>query len=83
MPEGGELLVKTSHFDSVLRIEIMDSGMGISEENLKKIYDPFFTTKELGRGTGPWTFGELWDHSGTFRKNHRGFDSWERDSFRP
>ena len=67
MPQGGELLVKTSHFDSVLRVEIMDSGMGISEENLKKIYDPFFTTKELGRGTGlglSVSYGIIQEHSG-------------------
>jgi two-component system NtrC family sensor kinase len=67
MPQGGELLVKTSHFDSVLRIEIMDSGMGIPEENLMKIYDPFFTTKELGRGTGlglSVSYGIIQEHSG-------------------
>jgi two-component system NtrC family sensor kinase len=67
MPEGGELRVKTSHFDSVLRIEIMYSGMGISEENMKKIYDPFFTTKEFGRGTGlglSVSYGIIQEHSG-------------------
>lgn len=35
-----------------LRIEICDSGGGISPERLGKIYDPFFTTKEPGQGTG-------------------------------
>ena len=30
----------------------MDSGPGIKTENLKKIYDPFFTTKEVGKGVG-------------------------------
>jgi two-component system NtrC family sensor kinase len=67
MPEGGELLVRTSSYDSMLRIDIIDSGVGISEEHLKKIYDPFFTTKELGRGTGlglSVTYGIIQEHSG-------------------
>jgi signal transduction histidine kinase len=67
MPRGGELLVKTSCFDSLLRVEIMDSGVGIAEEDLKKIYDPFFTTKELGRGTGlglSVSYGIIQEHSG-------------------
>jgi C4-dicarboxylate-specific signal transduction histidine kinase len=35
-----------------LRFEVIDSGDGISESNLKKIWDPFFTTKDIGKGTG-------------------------------
>ena len=38
--------------ENVLVVEIGDTGMGISEENLKRIFDPFFTTKSLGKGTG-------------------------------
>ncbi|MFC7337881.1 PAS domain-containing protein [Haloferula chungangensis] len=38
--------------DRVVRIEIDDTGTGISEENSGKIYDPFFTTKPTGAGTG-------------------------------
>ena len=34
------------------KIEVKDTGVGISPENLKKIFDPFFTTKEQGKGTG-------------------------------
>lgn len=33
-------------------IEVVDNGPGITEENIKKIYDPFFTTKEIGKGMG-------------------------------
>jgi PAS domain S-box-containing protein len=67
MPNGGDLLVKTSSHDSVFRIEVVDSGVGIAEEHLKKVYDPFFTTKELGRGTGlglSVTYGIIQEHSG-------------------
>ncbi len=35
-----------------VRIEVQDNGCGISEENLAQIYKPFFTTKEIGRGSG-------------------------------
>ncbi|MBB5352497.1 PAS domain S-box-containing protein [Haloferula luteola] len=38
--------------DHVVCIEVLDTGPGIPEENLKKIYDPFFTTKPTGVGTG-------------------------------
>ena len=67
MPDGGELLVRTSSHDSVFRIEVLDTGVGIAEEHLKKVYDPFFTTKELGRGTGlglSVTYGIIQEHSG-------------------
>jgi len=33
-------------------IAVKDSGLGISEDNIKRIFDPFFTTKEVGEGTG-------------------------------
>jgi len=36
----------------VVQLEVMDTGAGISDENLGKIYDPFFSTKEEGKGTG-------------------------------
>ncbi len=38
--------------EKVVVVEIEDTGMGISEENLKRIFDPFFTTKGQGKGTG-------------------------------
>jgi signal transduction histidine kinase len=35
-----------------VEIRIGDNGCGVPKENLSKLYDPFFTTKEVGRGTG-------------------------------
>lgn len=52
MPEGGEIGISTSLEDNELKIEIADSGSGIREKNLKKIFDPFYTTKTAGKGTG-------------------------------
>ena len=36
----------------MVAISIIDTGCGISEKNLKRIFDPFFTSKDVGRGTG-------------------------------
>lgn len=52
MPCGGTLRVATACREAAVEISISDDGAGISEENLDKIYDPFFTTKEVGKGIG-------------------------------
>ncbi|MCK4308320.1 GHKL domain-containing protein, partial [candidate division WOR-3 bacterium] len=48
----GVIEITTSREKDFLRIDIKDTGCGISEENMKKIFDPFFTTKEKGTGLG-------------------------------
>jgi two-component system NtrC family sensor kinase len=51
--EGGELVVASGPDASgKVRISVTDNGMGISPENLKKVFSPFFTTKPVGKGTG-------------------------------
>jgi signal transduction histidine kinase len=48
-------------------IEIGDTGSGIPPEQLSRIYDPFFTTKEIGKGTGlglSITYGIVQEHGG-------------------
>src|SRR5215467_1248896 len=68
MPEGGELRVLTETMNSKIEILVQDTGTGISPENIKKIYDPFFTTKAPGKGTGldlSVSYGIVQEHGGT------------------
>lgn len=52
MPEGGILKITLSQQNDAAVIVISDTGVGIAEENLDKIFSPFFTTKEKGNGLG-------------------------------
>ncbi|WP_075981685.1 ATP-binding protein [Bacillus massilinigeriensis] len=52
MPHGGELTVKVNMQKNQVKISVHDTGVGISEDNLKNIGEPFFTTKENGNGLG-------------------------------
>ena len=52
MNRDGNLTIKTSSSENWVKIEFIDNGIGISEENLENIFDPFYTTKEVGKGTG-------------------------------
>jgi two-component system sensor histidine kinase/response regulator len=52
MPQGGELTVSTDFSDNKLNIYIKDTGIGIAVEDLKYIFDPFFTSKMEGTGLG-------------------------------
>ena len=52
MPNGGELILQTNYDDDYLYLVIEDNGTGIPEAYLSKIFDPFFSTKDAGTGTG-------------------------------
>jgi two-component system NtrC family sensor kinase len=54
MPQGGNLWVNTTlqHDDNEVRIVIRDDGTGISPEILPRLFEPFLTTKETGKGVG-------------------------------
>ncbi len=52
MPEGGSIFVEVSARGNALTIIFEDDGPGISDETLKKIWEPFFTTKDKGSGLG-------------------------------
>jgi len=51
-PEGGTIGIKVRYDSQGVEIEIKDSGSGLSEEELAKAFQPFFTTKEKGSGLG-------------------------------
>jgi len=67
MPQGGRLIISTEADEDSAVIEIGDTGLGIAPEHLSKIYDPFFTTKQIGKGTGlglAVSYGIIRDHGG-------------------
>jgi len=68
MPDGGILTVSIREASAEeVEILISDTGTGISEDNLDKIFTPFFTTKEVGKGTGlglPLCYGIVKMHQG-------------------
>ena len=76
MPEGGQLSVTTSPANDIkigeaikntVRIDVTDTGIGIPKENLGKLFTPFFTTKEKGKGVGlglPVVHGIIERHKG-------------------
>ena len=68
MPSGGWLSVSTRIDGDRVIAEIADTGSGIPSEQIARIYDPFFTTKAIGRGTGlglSITYGIVREHDGT------------------
>jgi signal transduction histidine kinase len=52
MPDGGTLTVATGKKDELVRLVISDTGIGIAADNLDKIFEPYFTTRESGSGLG-------------------------------
>ena len=51
--EPGTIAILTRQIkNQTIEIEFVDTGKGISNEEIKKIFDPFYTTKEVGKGTG-------------------------------
>jgi len=67
MPAGGWLTLETRADDDTVIIEVKDTGTGIRKEDIKRIYDPFFTTKGIGRGTGlglSVSYGIVQEHGG-------------------
>jgi signal transduction histidine kinase len=66
MPQGGRLRLTAQRFEGKeVRIQIADTGEGIPPENLGKIFDYYFTTKEKGMGLGlPLAHKIIQEHGG-------------------
>jgi len=65
MPDGGYLSISTRIIGKEISIEICDTGCGIPKENIKNIFDPFYSTKSLGTGMGlAVTYSIIEEHGG-------------------
>jgi len=65
MSKGGKLRIESQRTDKWVCVSVMDTGMGIPQENMSKLFLPFFTTKSEGSGLGlPVSHQILKDHDG-------------------
>lgn len=72
MPEGGKITLSTRKKGDFVRIDVADTGKGMTEEGLGKIFNPFYTTKEKGTGLGiPVCYGIVKDHGGELKYSSR------------
>jgi signal transduction histidine kinase len=70
MPDGGKLRVQTETGTNQVCLRVEDSGAGMSPDVLQQIFVPFFTTKDVGQGTGlglPVVHGIVTSHEGTIQ----------------
>ncbi|GEM_PF-3236758 len=68
MPDGGELHLSTKLNGNNLELTIKDTGVGMSTEVMENIFEPFYTTKDVGKGTGmglATVMGTVEAHKGT------------------
>ncbi|HIJ55654.1 MAG TPA: PAS domain S-box protein, partial [Deltaproteobacteria bacterium] len=74
MPEGGTFSVKTRQDKDNIFIEVSDTGVGIKSEDIKRIFDAFFTTKDSVKGVGlglSVCYGFIQDHGGDITVNSK------------
>jgi two-component system NtrC family sensor kinase len=68
MPQGGELAIATRVVEGGVEAEVRDTGGGIPAEELPRIFDPFYSTKEKGTGLGlAFTQQVVQEHGGSLR----------------
>jgi len=74
MPEGGTITISTAAADGAVKLGVQDTGIGMSDEMLGKIFLPFFTTKDVDQGTGlglAVVHGIVTSHGGTITVQSR------------
>ncbi|HHT9116188.1 MAG: hypothetical protein HY607_05405 [Planctomycetes bacterium] len=72
--EKGEIMIITYQKDNYINVEARDNGIGIPEQNLSKIFEPFFTNKEVSKGTGlglSTAYNIIKNHNGTIEVNSK------------
>jgi len=70
MPGQGRLTAKTRAGETAVRLSVQDTGTGMTQDVIEKLFVPFFTTKDVGEGTGlglPVVHGIVTSHGGTIR----------------
>jgi signal transduction histidine kinase len=82
MSEGGQLRLSTfCEGQGLVSVQVADNGCGIPEELRQRVYDPFFTTKRVGEGTGlglSVSYGIVTKYGGTIDFESRTRDVWGR-----
>lgn len=74
MPQGGKVVLHTSATNGELRMDFKDTGHGISPENMRKLFTPFFTTKPEVKGVGlglAISYGIIKRHQGRIEVNSK------------
>lgn len=72
MPDGGKITISTRRLDKAVEIQFIDNGTGISQTDLQKIFEPFYTTRKDG-GTGlglAVCYGIIRSHDGTIQASN-------------
>jgi len=72
MPRGGRLTVRARALDGRLSVEIEDTGMGMSAQDVTRIFEPYFSTKDSGTGLGlPIARKAIEEHGGSIEVSSR------------
>lgn len=77
---AGTITITTLSQDGSVKISIKDNGKGMDTGTIEKIFDPFYTTKEIGKGTGlglSISYGIINDHNGEISVNSKEGDGTE------
>lgn len=73
-PPGSTIAIRAESLGETVQVEVLDSGSGLEEEALSKVFNPFFTTKPEGSGTGlglSVSYGIVKKHGGTISLQNR------------